>query len=75
MKVSVIIPVYNCEEFLEECIGSLLKQTFSDFEIIVVDNKSTDDTVYMVEDFMKISSKISLIKLDENLKQGIARNI
>lgn len=75
MKVSVIIPVYNCEEFLEECIGSLLKQTFSDFEIIVVDNKSTDDSVYMVEDFMKISSKISLIKSDENLKQGIARNI
>ena len=37
MKVSVIIPVYNCEEFLEECIGSLLKQTFSDFEIIVVE--------------------------------------
>ncbi|MBQ2645390.1 glycosyltransferase family 2 protein [bacterium] len=75
MKVSVIIPTYNCERFLQESIGSLLKQTFTDFEIIVVDNKSTDNTVKKIKDFMTQDSKISLIELEKNYKQGIARNI
>lgn len=75
MKVSVIIPTYNCEKFLEECIVSLLTQTFDDYEIIIVDNNSTDNTVLKVKKFMEKYDKISLIQLDENLKQGIARNI
>lgn len=75
MKVSVIIPVYNCEKFLDESIGSLLNQTFSDFEIIIVDNKSTDNTVLKTKELMLKDNRISLIELDENLKQGIARNI
>lgn len=75
MKVSVIIPTYNCEKFLDASIGSLLKQTFTDFEIIVVDNKSEDNTVKKVKEFMEKDSRISIIELDENLKQGIARNI
>lgn len=75
MKVSVIIPTYNCEKFLNDSIGSLLNQTASDFEIIVVDNKSTDNTVNVVKDFIAKDSRISIIELNENLKQGIARNI
>ena len=75
MKVSVIIPTYNCEKFLDDSIGSLLKQTFTDFEIIVVDNKSEDKTVQKVKEFIEKDSRISVIELDENLKQGIARNI
>ena len=75
MKVSVIIPTYNCAKFLDECLASLLNQTFDDYEIIVVDNKSTDNTVEKVKEYMNKSSRISLIKLKSNLKQGIARNI
>lgn len=75
MEVSVIIPTYNCGKFLKDSIGSLLRQSFGDFEIIVVDNKSTDNTVQTVKEFMKQDKRISLIELDENLKQGIARNI
>ena len=75
MKVSVIIPTYNCEKFLNDSIGSLLNQTTSDFEIIVVDNKSTDNTVKVVKDYIAKDSRISIIELNENLKQGIARNI
>jgi len=46
---SVIIPTYNCEEFVEESIRSVLNQSYQDFEVLVVDNNSTDDTVAKVE--------------------------
>ena len=41
-RVSVVVPVYNVEEYLEECLDSLLAQTFEDFEAILVDDGSTD---------------------------------
>ena len=75
MKVSVIIPTYNCEKFLDETLGSLTKQTFNDYEIIVVDNKSTDKTLEKVRYYQSKDSRISIIELDANYKQGIARNI
>ena len=46
---SVIIPTYNQSEFLESCIHSVLDQTFIDFEIIVIDNFSTDETLRILE--------------------------
>ncbi|MCR5207532.1 MAG: glycosyltransferase [Eubacterium sp.] len=45
MKFSIIIPVYNVEEYLEECVNSVLRQTFTDFEIVLVDDGSTDSSV------------------------------
>ncbi|MBR4151504.1 MAG: glycosyltransferase [Selenomonadaceae bacterium] len=42
--ISVIIPMYNAEEYLTECLNSLLVQTFQDFEVIVVDDCSTDSS-------------------------------
>ena len=48
-KLSVCIPVYNGEAYIGETIGRVLKQTYQDFELIVVDNASTDSTVRIVE--------------------------
>ena len=51
--VSVIIPMYNAEKFIGACLESLFKQTFKDFEIIVVDDCSTDNSVAVVENYLK----------------------
>ena len=44
MKFSIVIPIYNVEKYLRECIDSVLSQTFEDYEIIIVDNGSEDET-------------------------------
>lgn len=51
MKVSVVIPTYNRAEFLKRAIESVLKQTFQDFELIIVDDGSTDKTKEVVNSF------------------------
>src|ERR1035437_7682203 len=66
MKISIIIPTYNCEKFIERAIESVLNQTFQDFEIIVVDDLSKDNTVSVVKDLQKKDSRIKLIELDKN---------
>lgn len=51
MKYSIIIPVYNVEQYLENCIENLLKQTYKDYEIILVNDGSTDNSVKICEDY------------------------
>lgn len=51
-KVSVIVPVYNVEQYIERCLNSLLKQTFQDFEIICVDDCSPDNSNHIIEKIM-----------------------
>ncbi len=74
-KVSVIIPVYNAEKFVKQCLKSCTAQTLQDIEIIVVDDKSTDNTVSLVKNFVLKDNRIKLIELPQNKKQGYARNI
>lgn len=50
-KVSVILPVYNCEQYIFETIQSVLNQTFTDFELLIVDDCSTDKTVAIIKEF------------------------
>ena len=49
--ISVIIPMYNAEKFIGECLESIFAQTFQDFEVIVVDDCSTDNSCAVVEKF------------------------
>ena len=71
--VSVIIPVYNSEKYVKEAIDSVLKQTYQNFEIIVVDDCSTDNSCQIIK---KIDDqRIRLIKLDKNSGVAVARNI
>jgi glycosyltransferase involved in cell wall biosynthesis len=69
-KVSIIIPTYNCAEYITEAVESALNQTFRDFEVIVVDDGSTDNTKLVLDKFIK---KISYI-YQENQGVAVARN-
>ena len=52
MLFSVIIPVYNSEKFIRRCINSILEQTYQEFEVIVIDDGSTDSTSKILENFL-----------------------
>ena len=70
-SVTVILPTWNRSEWLETAIESVLKQTFRDFELIVVDDASTDSTEEILDHY---SGKISTIIFEENLGVSAARN-
>jgi glycosyltransferase involved in cell wall biosynthesis len=59
--ISVILPFYNAELFIEEAIESILNQSFLDFELILIDNNSTDNSLLIAEEFQKQDSRIILI--------------
>ncbi|MGL5414486.1 MAG: bifunctional glycosyltransferase/CDP-glycerol:glycerophosphate glycerophosphotransferase [Clostridium sp.] len=74
MKVSVIIPVYNVEEYIEETIESLLNQTMKDFEVILVDDESTDRSVARIQKKIEGNEKKFRIITQKNGGPGKARN-
>ncbi len=74
-KVSIIIPAYNASPSIEAVLSSISAQTYSHLEIIVVDDNSTDNTVYLVEKHVKKDSRIRLLKLKENMGPYFARNV
>ncbi len=72
-KISVIVPVYNTENFLRDCIDSILSQTFSDFEIILVNDGSPDNSGKICDEYAAKYNCISVIH-QENQGQAAARN-
>ncbi|NIA30315.1 MAG: glycosyltransferase [Actinobacteria bacterium] len=71
-KLSVGIPVYNGEEFLELALDSILDQTFTDFEVVISDNASTDRTEEICRSFIAKDDRIRYFRNEENL--GASRN-
>jgi|GEM_PF-1586305 len=72
-SLSVIIPIYNTEKYLRDCLDSVLNQTFSDFELLAVDDGSRDRSADIVEEYMKADPRIKLIR-QENKGPSGARN-
>lgn len=72
-KISIIIPAYNVEGFIDNCLFSLIEQSVKDIEIIVVNDGSTDDTEKVVSLFCQHDNRIKLLN-QENQKAGAARN-
>ena len=53
MKISIVVPIYNVEEYLEQCIESLINQTYNNLEIILIDDNSTDHSALVCEKYAK----------------------
>lgn len=74
VKLSIIIPVYNAEKYLSQCLDSVLKQTFTDTEIICINDGSTDNSSDILNEYQSRDSRISIIT-QENKGAGASRNI
>ncbi len=72
-KVSVIIPVYNTEKFLKECLDSVLNQSIKEIEIICVDDGSTDSSIDILADYAKKDERVVVLR-QHNQYAGVARN-
>ena len=71
--ISIIVPVYNVEEYLEECLESIRKQTYQDIEVILVNDGSTDDSQAICEHICQTDKRFRLIN-QKNQGQSVARN-
>lgn len=72
-KISIIVPVYNVENYLDRCISSILNQTYSDFELILIDDGSPDSSPAMCDKYARENEKIKVIH-KENAGPSSARN-
>lgn len=72
-KVSIITPLYNCEKYIEQTIQSVQDQTYTDWEMIAIDDASSDCTCEIVSNIAERDNRIKLIKLKCNAGAGIAR--
>lgn len=75
IKLSVIIPVFNCEKYLSRCLESILNQSFKNIKIIIVNDASTDNTNQIIKNFKKQSNQILAITNENNKGIGLSRNI
>lgn len=72
--ISVIIPVYNAEKYLGRCLDSIISQSYSNLEIILIDDCSKDNSLKICEEYAKKDRRIKIIKNEKNLGQAGARN-
>ncbi|MDR1195919.1 MAG: glycosyltransferase [Endomicrobium sp.] len=72
-KVSVIIPVYNVEKYLKQCLDSITNQTLRDIEIICIDDSSTDNSLNILYDFAKKDERVKILR-QQNFGAAAARN-
>ena len=73
--VSIVLPVYNGEKFLSESIGSCLSQTYSNLELIIVNDCSNDSSLQIAEDFARRDERVKIISNQNNLKLPASLNI
>ena len=72
-KVTIIIPVYNVEKYLERCLDSILNQTFNDYEVICVNDCSPDNSAEILNEYAKKYEHIRILSNDKNLGLGRTR--
>lgn len=73
IKFSIIVPVYNVEDYIKECLDSIKNQTFSDFEVLCVDDGSTDNSLDILNEYASQDYRFK-VSTQKNQGQGVARN-
>lgn len=74
-KISVIVPVYNSAKYLEQCINSLLLQTYTNLEILTINDCSTDNSLEILQKLAAKDCRIKIFNQEKNKGQGAARNV
>lgn len=74
IKISFVIPVYNLQNYIEECLDSITRQGLEDIEIITVDGGSTDESVQILDDLSKGEPRLKVLRADR-IGPGLARNL
>ena len=72
---SIIVPVYKAENYIRQCIESILQQTFTDFEVLCVDDCGGDNSIHIVEEYAKNDDRIRIFYHSKNLGVAAARNL
>lgn len=75
IKVSILVPAYNVEAYIEECIQSLISQTLKEIEIVIVDDASTDDTLAIAERYATGDSRIHIYRQPKHLGLAAIREL
>ena len=73
VKISVIVPVYNAENYIEKCVNSILNQSFKDFEVLLIIDGSTDDSLKILKKFAKLDDRVVVIN-QKNMGVAFSRN-
>src|SRR5690606_40679475 len=71
--ISIVTPIYNSKKYLPQCIESVLKQTYGNFEHILIDDCSTDESAKIVKEYQSTDSRIKFLALEKNSGAGVAR--
>ena len=74
-KVGIITPSYNAARFIKDCIQSVICQSFENWELLIVDDYSKDNSVEIITKFTQEDDRIQLIALNQNIGAAAARNI
>lgn len=75
MKVSVVIPSYNYAQYLSEAINSVISQTYTDWELIIVDDGSSDDSLKIIKEYCEKDSRIKFFAHDDGVNKGLRETI
>lgn len=73
--VGIIIPIYNVEKYLKECLDSVINQTYKNLQIVLVDDGSTDNSFTIAKEYFDKDKRIALIKKEKNTGMGSSRNM
>lgn len=72
--ISIITPSYNSSVFIKDTINSVISQTYENWEMIIVDDCSTDDSIFIIQELIKDEKRITLVELEKNIGAAMARN-